>query len=113
MGCLCKTFPPMVRVFTIVAFVCCFYMVIITNLPKCERYLDTGFIITNPCYSNLAVLDQYSPVFVTIRRFLEEYEDDCRGSYPSESALRGAYQLWLQSGVSFIFVSCQIIVAAL
>jgi len=120
MGCLCKTLPVTVRVFTIVAVFLIIYLFCVAWLPRCERDLEAGFIIKQPCFEYMAELDIYlGNGWIAFRKFLEEYEDDCRGSYGSydmegpggryRAGKRGADSLRTQSGVSMILISSQLL----
>jgi hypothetical protein len=125
MGCLCKTLPMTVRIFTIFGFFLIVYLCFVAFLPQCPRDAGTGFILSyqngnKPCYTYMAMADQYlGNAWISFRRFLEEYEDDCRGSYgalvPVEqrtpliaSAQRGAFALKSQAAASLVLISSQL-----
>merc|ERR1719454_1932557 len=59
MGCLCKTLPVMVRIFTIFAFFVIIYLFVIAWLPRCDRDPATGVIIDQPCFSTMYLLDEH------------------------------------------------------
>jgi len=91
MGCLCKTLPQQVRIFTIIGLFMILYLFIICWLPSCPRDPETGDPkqgkdpVTGedlPCYTYLAMLDPHLGAgWKALRKTIEQFEDDCRGSF--------------------------------
>lgn len=82
MGCLCKTLPQQVRIFTIIGLFMILYLFIICWLPSCPRNPETGEHEQETCYTYLAMLDPHLGAgWKALRKTIEQFEDDCRGSF--------------------------------
>jgi hypothetical protein len=114
MGCLCKTLPVTVRIFTIFGVVAIVYLFVIAWMPRCDRDDNTGVILNEPCFVYMALLDPHlGEPWIRLRKFLEEYEDDCRGSHIVDpkgvAPRRGAEILRQQSAISLLLIFSQLL----